>query len=131
MLRWLLLVALLWTACTSTRSFEMSWEVASGAGECAGAGIDPAYASEQRVKLRYVNAPNHFKVICSNRLARALAAGGKPVVQMIERRNGGSGSSTSICEIAGITADAPGTTCTFAGQVSAGFEQTAVPTPWD
>ena len=60
--RCLFLVALLGTSCTSVRSFEMRWEVLSGAGECSGAGINPAYSSQTRVKLRYVKAPNHFKV---------------------------------------------------------------------
>lgn len=129
--RCLLLTGLLGSACTSVRTFEMSWEIQNGPGECGGPGIEPAYANEQRIKLRYVKAPNHYKVICSNRLAQALVAGGKPLVLLRERRNGGRGSSISICEIAGITADAPGTTCTFAGQVSGGFEQNAAPTPWD
>jgi hypothetical protein len=106
---YLLVIALALVACTSVRTFEMTWEVHNEPGACQGAGVDPRYASEQRVTLRYRQVPNYFTVICSNRLANALKANGKPVVPMVERRNGGPGSSTSICAIAGLTADAPGT----------------------
>jgi hypothetical protein len=117
-------------ACTTSRTFDMQWELTTQ-DACKGAGIDPRYASEQEVTLRYAKTPNYFSIICSNKLAAALREGGKPVVPMVVRRNGGPGSSTSICEIAGLKDDAPGSTCTFQGQVRGGFEGSGKPTPWD
>jgi hypothetical protein len=116
--------------CSSDRTFDMTWKLTS-TGACTGAGIDPRYAREQEVTLRYARRPNHLKLICSNKLAAALAAATGPTVPMVERRNGGPGSSTSICSIAGLTLDVPGAACTFEGQVGGGFENEGKPTPWD
>ena len=60
-------------------------------GECQGPCVDPRYASELKVTLRYRKTPNHYTVICSNQVANALKVNGKPVVLMVERRNGGWG----------------------------------------
>ena len=108
----------------------MRWELTS-TGACSAPGIDPTYATQQEIKLRYYKAPNHFKVLCSDKLATALKSGGKPIVPMVERRNGGAGSSTSICEIAGIKDDASGAACNFHGQLGGGYENAASPSPWD
>jgi hypothetical protein len=129
----LVLFAHLLASCTSVRTFDMTWTL-TNKGTCAGAGlhgIDPRYAGEQEVTLRYAKAPNHYVIICSNKLATVLRTGGRPIVPMVERRNGGHGSSTSICEIAGLKDDAPGAACTFWGQVRGGFENDAKPAPWD
>lgn len=126
----LILLPLSLVACTTSRTFDVQWEPTTK-GACTGAGIDPRYADEQEITLRYSKAPNHFVVVCSSKLAAVLRQGGKPVVPMVMRRNGGPGSSTSICEIAGVKDDAPGATCTFQGQVGGGFEGTGKPTPWD
>ena len=108
----------------------MTWSFTS-TGACKGAGIDPTYATQQEITLRYAKAPSHFKVLCSDKLARALTAGGKPVVPMLERRNADSARSTSICSIAGLTDDVDKAPCSFAGQVSAGHEGAATPSPWE
>jgi hypothetical protein len=126
----LILFALTAAACTTVRTFAVQWELTSK-GACKGTGIDPRYATEQEVTLRYEKTPHHFAVICSNKLAAALKAGGKRTVPMVVRRNGGPGSSTSICEIAGLKDDAPGAECTFQGQVGGGFEGEGKPSPWD
>jgi hypothetical protein len=126
----LVLFAFLLIGCTSVRTFDMTWTL-TDKGACAGPGIDPRYAGEQEVTLRYAKAHNHYHIICSNKLANLLKTGGRPIVPMVERRNGGPGSSTSICEIAGMKDDAPGAACTFQGQVRGGFENAAKPAPWD
>lgn len=119
------------TGCSPKRTFEVRWERTT-TGRCAGAGIDPSYASETELTLRYVKAPNHFHVLCSSTLAAKLGASGKNTTTMVERLNTGYRSSTSICEIAGMKNDAPGgAVCTFVGQVSSGFENSADPQPWD
>jgi hypothetical protein len=125
-----LLATLVLVACSTERTFDMTWSLTS-TGACTGAGIDPSYATQQEVTLRYVKAPNHFNVLCSNKLASALTTAGKPVISMTERRNADAVHSTSICAIAGMRDDAPNTTCTFAGQVRAGYNDTASPGPWD
>src|SRR5438552_12964205 len=107
--------------CSKQRTFEMTWTFTK-TGACTGAGIDPAYATQQEITLRYVKAPNHFHVLCSNKLATALTSGGKAVVPMLERRNADSARSTSICSIAGIVDDVGSASCSFAGQVSGGYE---------
>jgi hypothetical protein len=123
-------VVLAMAACTTVRTFGMRWELTTK-GFCKAPGIDPRYAVEQEVTLRYEKTPNHYAIICSNKLAATLKAGGQSIVPMVQRRNGGHGSSTSICEIAGLKDDAPGTECTFQGQVLGGFEGDGKPTPWD
>jgi hypothetical protein len=120
------LFAFLLISCTSVRTFDMTWTL-SDKGICPGRGL----AGEQEVTLRYAKAPNHYHVICSNKLATLLKTGGRPIVPMVERRNGGPGSSTSICEIAGMKDDPPGAVCSFQGQVQGGIENAAKPAPWD
>jgi hypothetical protein len=128
--RYLALALLLCAGCTTTRTFDMTWSF-THTGACKGAGVDPSYASQKEITLRYVKAPAYFAVFCSNKLATALTAGKKRTVTMVERRNGGRGSSTSICAVDGLKDDAPDTTCTFAGHVSSGYENAPNPTPWD
>jgi len=95
-------------------------------------------AGEPAIRLRYVKAPN-YETMCSNELATALKGGGNPVVRMVARDNGGS---YSICAIAGMKADAPGTVCTFRGHLNGGRECVSArdgdcskdngkPSPWD
>lgn len=126
----LLLLPVSLVACTTSRTFDVQWELTANSA-CKGAGIDPRYAGEQEITLRYAKTPNHFAVICSNKLAAVLRESGKPIVPMVVRRNGGPGGSTSICEVAGVKDDAPGTRCTFQGQVGGGFEGAGKSTPWD
>jgi hypothetical protein len=117
-------------SCSSVRTFDMRWELTSGAS-CRGTGIDPTYASQQEITLRYDKAPNYFVLLCSDKLATLLKTDKKTTVPMVERRNGGPGSSTSICSIDGLKDDAPSTTCTFHGVVGAGHDNDPQPSPWD
>ena len=126
--RWILAAVVL-AGCSKQRTFEMTWAFTK-TGACTAAGIDPAYATQQEITLRYVKTPNHFKVLCSNKLASALTSGGKAVVPMVERWNADSARSTSICSIAGVVDDM-GSACSLAGQVTAGHENAATPAPWD
>jgi hypothetical protein len=121
---------ILLAGCSSVRTFDMRWELTS-TGKCKGPGLDPSYAAQQEITLRYDTAPNHYVVACSNKLAATLKAAKGTTVPMVQRRNGGKGSSTSICAIAGIKDDAPGTSCTFAGTIGGGYENNPEPNPWD
>lgn len=136
--RLLVLAALAFFGCRSERTFEMKSEPTT-AQMCKGPGNE-RYAGEQEVRLRYVRAPKYYEVFCSNALATLLKSGAKPTVPMVVRRNGGPGSSFSICEVAGVKANAPGTECTFEGHTAGGYDcipardgdcTTNKPNPWD
>ena len=116
------IVAAFLLGCTSKRTFEMEWAFTS-TGTCKDIG-------QQEITLHYVKAPNHFVVLCSDKLAAALKSGGKSVVPMVERKNGDYARSTSICSIDGIVDDEGSSKCSFRGQVLAG---TNAPErgPWD
>jgi hypothetical protein len=114
--------------CTTERTFEMSWAL-TNKGLCGAPGNE-GMAGEREVTLRYVVAPNHYMVFCSNKLASALQAGGDAVVPAVIRRNR-LDASYSICAIAGMKDDAPGADCTFGGFSLGGFESSARPSPWE
>ncbi len=128
-----ILGALSFFGCHSERAFEMTSEMTGQT--CAAQGQALA---EPEVRLRYVNAPKYYELFCSSALATALKASAKPTVRMVARRNNGQGSY-SICEVAGIKANAPGTECTFEGHKLGGYDtvpgrdsnQSNKPAPWD
>lgn len=120
------------------RTFDMQWELTSRGG-CNAPGNE-RFAGEQEITLRYTRTPKYFEVFCSNKLATAIKASSKTIVPMVARRD--SAELYSICEVAGLKVNAPGTVCTFAGHISGGRDcvatrdgdcskDTVKPTPWD
>lgn len=123
----LAICGVLTAGCSSTRTYEMSWDMTDN-GACKPPDGGPSI--QQEVTLRYVKAPTYFEVFCSNKLAKTLKAAASPTTTMVLRRQGVHHDVYSVCEVAGLKDNSPGSECTFDGWIQNGANGNA-PGPWD